>query len=190
MQIAIKTKNHKLTDAEDDLIRKKVARLPRYLDQLSEAEVQIGEEHPHRGLDQQVVQVTVRANGTLLRAEERGADMAAALDLALDKIERRIERYKGRQGHQKKGRTRLGAALGDPAGASGEAEDAADAAPPAPIVRTKHFTVQPMDRAEAIEQMELLGHSFFVFWDADTKHMGVLYRRQDGSYGLLEPELA
>ena len=130
----------------------------------------------------------MRANGTLLRAEERDDDMQAALDLALDKLQRRIERFKGRN-HAKKGRTHLGAALA-PDSVVESAEEDAEAPPIRPIVRTKRFPMQPMQREDAVEQMELLGHSFFVFWDADTKHMSVLYRRSDGNYGLLEPELA
>ncbi len=194
MQIALKTKNRKLTDAEEDLIRKKVGRLPRYLDNLSDAEVIVGEEHTRRGADQQVVQLTVRANGTLLRAEERDGEMPAALDMAIDKIERRIERFKGRHGHIKKGRTALGEAVSaTQAGANGAGPALAEEeveAPTYPIVRTKEFPVHPMQREDAVEQMEMLGHDFFVFWDADTKRMAVLYRRQDGDYGLLEPELA
>jgi putative sigma-54 modulation protein len=186
MQIALKAKNRKLSETEEDLIRKKVSRLPRYLDQITEAEVIVGQERPRRGADQQVVQLTVRANGTLLRAEESDPEMQAALDAALAKVERRIERFRGRRERNKKGRSSLGEALVPPA-PEGEPEDEDTAA--RAIVRTKRFVVQPMEREDAVEQMELLGHSFFVYMDAETKHMSVLYRRQDGNYGLLEPVL-
>jgi putative sigma-54 modulation protein len=188
MQIALKAKNRKLTDTEEELIRKKVSRLPRYLDQITEAEVIIGEERPRRGLDKQVVQLTVRANGTLLRAEESDAEMQDALDAALAKVERRIERFRGRRERNKKGRSSLGEALVPPAPEVEPEED--ETADVRAIVRTKRFVVQPMEREDAVEQMELLGHSFFVYMDAETKHMSVLYRRQDGNYGLLEPVLA
>ncbi|MGI8586702.1 MAG: ribosome hibernation-promoting factor, HPF/YfiA family [Chloroflexia bacterium] len=188
MQISVKGKNRKISAAEEDLIRKKLARLPHYLEHLREAEVIISAEHPHRGADQQVVQLTVRANGTLLRAEEHAGDMPTALDAATAKLERLIERYKGRHERNKKGRTPLGEAV---------ALEEPEVAPPVdegfsarPIVRTKRFEMQPMPREDAVEQMELLGHNFFVFWDADTKRTAVLYRRQDGDYGLLEPEMA
>jgi len=186
MQIALKAKNRKLSETEEDLIRKKVSRLPRYLDQITEAEVIVGQERPRRGADKQVVQLTVRANGTLLRAEESDPEMQAALDAALAKVERRIERFRGRRERNKKGRSSLGEALVPPA-PEGESEDEDTAA--RAIVRTKRFVVQPMEREDAVEQMELLGHSFFVYMDAETKHMSVLYRRQDGNYGLLEPVL-
>jgi putative sigma-54 modulation protein len=186
MQITLKAKNRKLTATEEEVIRKKVSRLPRYLDHITDAEVIVGEERPRRGLDKQVVQLTVRANGTLLRAEESDAEMQAALDAALDKVERRIERFRGRRERNKKGRSSLGEALVPPAPeVEPEDEDMAARA----VVRTKRFIVQPMEREDAIEQMELLGHSFFVYMDAETKHMSVVYRRQDGNYGLLEPVL-
>ncbi|HMA36490.1 MAG TPA: ribosome-associated translation inhibitor RaiA [Chloroflexia bacterium] len=187
MQISLKTKNRKLTSSEEELVRKKVARLPRFLDHLSDAEVIISTEHTHRGEDKQIVQLTIRANGTLLRAEEHDAEMQTALDAALDKVERRIARYKGRYERKRKGQPSLGEAMA-PVAVEEETDEAAP--PPRPVVRTKRFTVQPMQKEDAVEQMELLGHSFFVFFDADTKHMGVLYRRQDGNYGVLEPELA
>ena len=190
MQISLKTKNRKLTPAEEDLIRKKVTRLPRYMDQLTEAEVLVGTEHTRRGIDTHVVQLTIHANGTLLRAEERDDEMLTAFDATIAKIERRIERYRGRRERNKKGRTHLGVAMAEPAAATAQEEEDAAETTLRPIVRTKRFVVQPMAREDAVEQMELLGHSFFVFWDADTKHMAVLYRRQDGNYGLLDPELA
>ncbi len=184
MQIAVKTKNRKISPAEEDLIRKKLARLPRHLEHLTDVEVIVSAEHPHRGPDQQVVQLTVRASGTLLRAEEHGDEMLTALEAAVDKLDRRIERFKARY-TQKKGRTPLGTAMSEPV-----AEPAEASVPARPVVRTKRFVVQPMETEEAVEQMELLGHDFFVFWDANSKRMGVLYRRQDGDYGVLEPELA
>jgi putative sigma-54 modulation protein len=188
MQISVKTKNRKLSAAEEDMIRKKVGRLPRYLDNLSDAEIIVASEKTHRGVDKQVVQLTVRANGTLLRAEESDPEMQTALDAALDKVERRIARYKGRYENKRRGASRLGTALAPPD--EEEAEEDEESTPSRPIVRTKRFVVQPMAKEDAVEQMELLGHSFFVFFDADTKRMGVLYRRQAGDYGVLEPELA
>ncbi len=190
MQITLKSKSRKLNPAEDEAIRKKLARLPRYLDQISEAELIVGTEQPHRGPDQQVVQLTVRANGTLLRAEERDVELQTAVDAALDKVERRIERYKGRYERKRKGAARLATVMVDDAAVAAPADDEeVEAAPPLPVVRTKRFPVPPMTQEDAVEQMELLGHSFFIFRDADTTNLGVLYRRQNGTYGVLEPEL-
>lgn len=190
MQITLKSKTRKLNPAEDEAIRKKLARLPRFLDQISEAELIVGTEQPHRGPDQQVVQLTVRANGTLLRAEERDVELQTAVDAALDKVERRIERYKGRYERKRKGAARLASMMADTTfAASDDEDDETEAAPTHPVVRTKRFPVPPMTQEDAVEQMELLGHSFFIFRDADSTNLGVLYRRQDGTYGVLEPEL-
>src|SRR4051812_37780137 len=155
MQVTLKSKNRKLTPAEDETIRRKLDRLPRYLEQISEAEVIVGSERPHRGGDQGVVQLTVRANGTLLRAEEKDPDWAKALDLALDKMERRIQRYKSRFDH-KKGRVRIAEVMAPEV----EEEDEGEAAPDRLVVHTKRFPVLPMTAEDAVEQMELLGHSF------------------------------
>ncbi len=191
MQITLKSKHRKLNPAEDETIRKKLARLPRFLDQISEAELIVGTEQPHRGPDQQVVQITVRANGTLLRAEERDVELQTAVDAALDKVERRIERYKGRYERKRKGAARLATVMADEAAvaAPDDEDEETEAAPVHPVVRTKRFPVPPMTQDDAVEQMELLGHNFFIFRDADTTNLGVLYRRQDGTYGVLEPEL-
>ena len=187
MQVSIKTKNLRVRPNEEEMIRKKVERLSRYLDQLSEAEVVLGSEKNSRGPDRRVVQLTVRANGALLRAEEEHEELLSAFDAAVNKMERRIQRFKGRWSSRRKGVPGLAEAVA-PSAEDVESEDAGDELePPRPIVRTKRFQVRPMTREDAVEQMELLGHDFFVFWDADTKHMGVLYRRDDGDYGLIEP---
>jgi putative sigma-54 modulation protein len=185
MQIALKTKNCKLTSGDEALIRKKVGRLPRYLDHMTDAEVIVESERLRRGGDRQIVQLTIRANGALLRAEESDPELQAALDAAIDKVERRIERYRGRRERNKKGRTPLGEAVSPPP----EVEEE-DGAVPQSVVRTKRFVAPPMEQEDAIEQMELLGHSFFVFFDPESKGMAVLYRRHDGSYGVLQPQIA
>jgi len=187
MQIALKTKNCKLTSGDEELIRKKVGRLPRFLDHMTDAEVIVESERLRRGADRQIVQLTIRANGTLLRAEESDPELQAALDAAINKVERRIERYRGRRERNKKGRTPLGEAVSPPPEAEEEGEDGAV---PQGVVRTKRFVAPPMQQEDAIEQMELLGHSFFVFFDPESKGMAVLYRRHDGSYGVLQPQIA
>ena len=128
--------------------------------------------------DRQVAQLTVRSKGTFLRAEERTADMFASIDAIVDKMYRQIVRYKGK---------RYGRGRGP--GEIPPVEEFEEEVPPR-IVRTKRFQVAPMDEEEAVEQMELLGHDFFVFFNVDTNEVNVIYRRKDGNYGLIEPELA
>ena len=116
----------------------------------------------------------------LLRAEERADSIKSALDLVIDKIERQIERYKG-----KKYRSRAGAIP-----ASDLLTEEMPEEPIPSIVRRKKFMLVPMDELEAIEQMNLLGHEdFFIFYNIGTNSVNVLYKRRDGSYGIIEPEL-
>jgi putative sigma-54 modulation protein len=124
-----------------------------------------------------VAQLTVRVRGKILRAEERTEDMFASIDAVLDKMYRQIARYKGKR----KDRMQT-VAEGLPV--TGQDEEVQGE-----IVRVKRFELLPMVPEEAIEQMELLGHSFYVFLNADEDAVNVVYRRGDGNYGLLQPEL-
>ena len=124
------------------------------------------------------------AKDFILRVEERASEILLAFDAGIDILRKQIERYKGRH---YRGR---GAGPEEPedVGAAGPADDT-DQLPPV-VVRRKKFRVLPMDELEAVEQMNLLGHdAFFVFYNADTNRIAVLYKRRDGSYGLLEPEI-
>jgi putative sigma-54 modulation protein len=118
----------------------------------------------------------VRSKKKILRAEERTADIFASIDAIVDKMYTRIMRYKGKLYEKGKG-------LGEPPPVEYEEE------PPHRIVKVKRFQMMPMDEEEAIEQMELLGHSFFVFYNVRTEGINVLYKRRDGDYGLIIPEL-
>jgi putative sigma-54 modulation protein len=134
--------------------------------------------------NRQVAQVTVRGKGVTLRAEERTSDIFASVDAVLDKIYRQIDRYKGRH-WQSRGDGRSAAEVVEPAESSGP-----EGAEPA-IIRRKRFPLVPMDEREAVEQMALLGHEdFFVFLNVETNEVNVLYRRRDGTLGLLETEIA
>jgi putative sigma-54 modulation protein len=181
--VEILVHNMDLNDRLRDHVTKKVSKLDRYLDILEEAKVDLVHDRAARSSeDRQVAQLTVRGKGVMLRAEERTDDIYASVDAVIEKVHRQIERYKGRRW---KGR-------GDGRTA---AEVAAEGAPePAEasgiVSRRKRVPLSPMDEGEAIEQMDLLGHSeFFVFLDADTNAVNVLYRRRDGSLGLIETEI-
>ena len=184
MQLTVRTKDRKLTPAEDEHIRKKINRL-RHLENVTDAEVVVTQEHSKRG-ELQTVQLTLRATGVLVRAEERDLELFNALDAALANIDRRIERFKGRHVRRRKSRSDRDSL---PVVLNGAEEEEEEEEAARPIVRTKRFTVQPMTKEDAVEQMELLDHPFFVYWDADDKQFAVLYRRHDGAYGVLEPEL-
>ena len=186
MELSIKGKNVEVTDRLNDYVERKMGRLDRYLPTITEVWVELSTEGARAAQDRQVCQVTVRVNGSILRAEERSDDMFTSIDSVLDKIYRQIARYKGKRMNRWRG-----AALPmEPLPL--EAEEAFDEASDedtSRIVRTKRFRMTPMSSDEAVEQMELLGHDFFVFYDADEGQTCVLYRRKDGDYGLLQPEL-
>ncbi len=182
MQPIITGKNMEVSEPLKKYVEKKLGKFDRYLPDISETRVELSVEKAKSNQDRQVVQVTVRSNGTILRAEERSADMLAAVDAVRDKLQRQIVRFKERTVRM---RARAqAAALAEPIPAPVEEERAPR------IVRTKAFSVTPMRADEAVEQMELLGHDFFIFYNPDSGSMNVVYRRKDGNYGLLQPELA
>jgi putative sigma-54 modulation protein len=179
MQITIKSRNLEIPDSLRTYITQKVERLDRFLPNIDEARVDLVVQNAKSNQDRNVAQLTLRgSNGVVLRAEERSADMRASIDTALDRMSRQIERYKGKHWQSF---DRLAPEVGVPA----EAEEA-----DAVVVRTKTFQTRPMSVEEAVEQMELLGHDFFVFYNATSNGFSVVYRRRDGNYGLLVPELA
>ena len=132
--------------------------------------------------DRYVVQITVSANSTLLRAEEHEADIRAAIDAAAHVIDRQAKRYKDKR-YMK--RRRL---IKHENGAAESITDGEDEDRPAKVVKLKRYNVQPMGVDQATEKMELLGHDFFFFFNADSDRFGVVYKRDDGDYGLIEPE--
>lgn len=138
------------------------------------------------------VDLTVQVHGALLRAEERNSDALAAFDKALARMERQLTRLKERQrefGHESLRTLATGEGGAELVAPAAEAEVAEAAAPEGlRIVRTKAHSLKPMAPEEAALQMELLGHDFFVFVDGDSGNVGVVYRRRDGGYGLIEPE--
>lgn len=178
MELQITGKNIELSPAVRRYIERKLDKLSRHLPNIIETKVEISEEKTKSPQEHFVVQVTVDSNGTLLRSQGRGADLFTAIDKVAAVITRQVEHYKGKR-HDK----RRGGSL-----ARGEFSEEAEKQPLRKVVKVKQFTVKPMSVAEAIDQMELLGHDFFLFFNADSKGLNLLYRRKDGNYGLIEPE--
>jgi putative sigma-54 modulation protein len=160
-----------------EYVERKVEKLDRYLPSIEEARVELKVENTRSADHSQVAQLTVRVRGAILRAEERTSDMFASIDAVLDKMYRQIGRYKGKR------QDRWHAVIEEL-----PIEELVEE-PEGEIVRVKRFEVLPMSPEEAIEQMELLGHRFYVFMNADEEAVNVVYRRDDGNYGLLQPEL-
>lgn len=191
MAILVKGKNVEIVPALREYAVRKVGKLARYFNSHDSvrAEVAIGF---FRG--QYTAEVTLQLGGLFLRGAGRAPEAVAAIDDATDKAERQFLRFKSRL-EPVKGPTGSGATVRAPA--PGELSEATAAAPEergdtaaetAPrVVRVKRFTFKPMSVDEAVLQMELLGHDFFVFLNDATDEVNVLYRRRDGNYGLIEP---
>jgi len=174
-------KNLKLSQDLNDYIEKKASRLDRYLNQIDEKRIDLAFRKTAREpANRFVAQITLRGRGFILRAEERSSDIKTAVDQVLDKIERQIERYKGKKYKSRNGAIPTSELL---------EEISSDKEKPL-IARRKKFRLTPMDELEAVEQMNLLGHEdFFIFFNTYTNTINVLYKRRYGSYGLIEPEL-
>jgi putative sigma-54 modulation protein len=153
--------------------------------------MELSQEETRSAQHRMIAQLTVRSRGRILRAEERDQDLFAAIDLVAEKMQRQITRFKDRlysRGQVRGAETVRVPEVSEAAEPVAEVELVAE--PVGSIVRTKTFPVTPMNPEEAIEQMELLGHDFFVFYNSDVDGINVLYRRRTGDYGLLQPELA
>ena len=185
VKVEISTHNLELSKRLEEYITKKASKLDRHLEALEEVRVDLAYEKTARDSDdRQVAQVTVRGKGILLRAEERTDDIFAAYDTALEKLNRQIERYKGRRYRGRGDGRSLAEAAAEPSDA--EPVEAGEV-----ISRRKAFRLTPMDEVEAIEQMHLLSHDdFFVFLNSVTQQVNVLYRRRNGTLGLIETDVA
>jgi len=180
MELQIAAQNMELSPAVRRYIERKLGRLNRHLPNIIASRVEIIEEKTKSPQRRYVVQVTLDSSGTLLRGERRGGDLFTAIDKVAEIMDRQIEHYKGKL--YEKGR---GSSL--TRNEFSEGEEAME--PPRKVVKVKRFAIKPMPVAEAIDQMELLGHDFFLFLNADTGEVNLLYRRKDGNYGQIEPEL-
>jgi len=168
-----------LSEATERYARKRVGKLDRYLPSISEGKLEISREGARLPEQRFSAQVTLDSKGVLIRAQEKAEDIRTAIDKVMDALTSRIERYKGKL--YDKGR---GVSLAR----QGAMEKAEEVEIPK-VVKSKHFLVKPMSMGEAVNQMELLGHDFFLFTNAETGDLNLLYRRKDGDYGLIEPEM-
>lgn len=181
--IEIQARNMRLTDNTREYVEKKAAKLERYLQEIGEIRIEFLHNKTARNAnDRQVAQITVRGKGYILRTEERADDLHVAFDSAFENIQRQIERYKGKH-YRGRGDGRSAAEVIEeewPVDETGELLPL--------IAKRKRFVMLPMNEDEAVEQMRLLGHNnFFVFFNAEKNSVQVLYRRRNGSYGLIDP---
>ena len=177
MRISITGKNLEISDYLRDLVEKKVGKLERYFPQDTEVQVTLSVEKSRH-----IVEVTIPFDGGVIRGEEVTGDMYASIDNVLDKLEKQIIRHRTKLEKS----LRTGAFKYDEPVYATSFEEVEEEGPR--IVRVKRFNIKPMSEEEAMLQIEMIGHSFYVFINSDTNLMNVLYKRKDGNYGLIEPE--
>ncbi len=177
MKLQVRGRNTEITPVLKDYIEKRVGKLTKYLNNLSNGQVVLTVE---RGKSR--VEVTIPIDGMILRGEESTGDIYSSIDLVVEKLEKQIEKFKGRYNKRFNKQFNKNVSETYPL-----AEEKKQETVPG-IVKTKRFAMKPMTTEEAILQIDLLGHNFFVFSNAETEQVNVLYRRKDGNYGLIEPE--
>jgi putative sigma-54 modulation protein len=180
MQFQVKGRNLEVSEAIRSYAEKKLGKLERQLTN-PRVELELAVESNPSIADNHVAEATIWTSGPVLRAREASSDMHASIDQLVAKLERQVRRYRSRG----RSRRRRAARANEP---SVESIPVLSESEELRIVKTKQFTVQPMGPEEAVFQLELIGHDFFVFRDAASNEVNVVYRRFDGDYGLIEPQ--
>jgi putative sigma-54 modulation protein len=191
MQIVVKGKNMEVNERLRQFVEGKLSRLSRMLPSIAEAEVELSTEKTKSADSRYVAQVTLKASGSLIRAEQSAGDAHSAVDVVLDKLDRQITRYRSKRfgtynkGNESKATIAKEAEELEVVADDDEEEEGEEEGQ---LVRTKRFQMKPMDVEEALDQMQLLGHNFYVFVNSVTNRVSVVYKRNDGNFGLIEPE--
>lgn len=182
MQFIVKGHNIEVTDALRKRAEEKIRKLTRHFDQIMESEVEFTVQKNPSVHDNQTVEVTLFTKGPVIRAAVSSKDMYVSIDQVVNKLERQIQKYKGKTYRSSSKRIVLNDVLVE---REETKEDTEEYTTPR-IVKTKRFPIKPMSPEEAVMQMDLIGHDFFVFTNAETEGTNVVYRRKDGNYGLIE----
>ena len=183
MKTNLTARNLELDDRLRTQIERKLRRLDRITHDGAEADVELIANASHATDSAQVAEVTLRSHGNVLRSSASGATPIAALDVVIDKLERQVVRTKERPGSVRKRHSdEVESVLTREALGTVEADENRPQ-----VVKVKRFGMAPMFEEDAITEMEELGHAFFVFLDAETEQVAVLYRRTDGNYGVIQP---
>jgi len=180
MRLQVKGKNHEVSDTIRRYAEEKMQKLDRQLHELAEVELELRVEKNPSIADNQVAEATVRTKGPTLRVTYASTDMKASIDQLTDKLLRQIDHVRGKRRKDWHARDN-GTLTGGPMSIPDEEETGEQ------IVKVKQFSVKPMSPEEAVLQLELIGHDFFVFRSDESGDINVIYRRKDGGYGLIEP---
>ncbi len=174
MNLVISGRNIDITEGLRSAVEEKIGKLERYFSDSTEVNVTLSTEK-----NRQKIEVTIPMKGSIIRAEETSTDMYVSIDLVEEVIERQLRKYKNKLIDKEQNAAQLSKAF---------IEEEVFDEEEIEIIRSKRFAIKPMDPEEACVQMELLGHNFFVFRNADTDEVNVVYKRKSKSYGLIEPE--
>jgi ribosome hibernation promoting factor len=180
MRLHVKGKNVEVSPTMHDYAERKLGKLATQLAEPTHVELELAVERNPSIADNQVAEATIWTKGPVLRAREASSDMKASIDLLVDKLERQVKRYRQKRRHEHERHARAN-------GASAPVSIPEEGDMAAMIVKTKQFVLNAMSAEEAVEQLELIGHDFFVFRNADSGEINVVYRRRDGDYGVIEP---
>ncbi|UNC90766.1 ribosome hibernation-promoting factor, HPF/YfiA family [Candidatus Contubernalis alkaliaceticus] len=178
MKINLRGKNIEVTDALGQYVEKRIGKLDKFFDTETEAQVCLSVTRENN-----IIEVTIMLNGMILRGEESTPDMYASIDQVVEKLEKQVEKYKTKMNRNLRQKSVKRMIKADP-------EESVLLEDEPKVVRVKRFAMKPMTVEEAILQMNLLDHDFFLFFDADVEAVSVIYRRKDGDYGLIEPEIS
>ena len=178
MRLQVKGKNVEVTDSIREYAEEKLSKLERQLADPTRVELELAVERNPSISQNHVAEATIWTKGPILRAREASADHKASIDQLVDKLERQVKRYR----EKRRSRRQQVPAAEIP-------EDAIPIEEEPRIVKSKQFAVKPMSPEEAVLQLELVGHDFFVFQNGDSGDVNVVYRRRDGAYGLIEPRI-
>jgi putative sigma-54 modulation protein len=180
VRLQVKGKNVEVSDSLKSYAQEKLGKLDKHLNAAARLELELAVEKNPSISENQIAEATIWTKGPVLRARETSADMRASIDLLVEKLERQARRYRDKR---RRGPGRA-AANSEPQAIPVVADEESPV-----IVKTKQFAVKPMSPEEAVLQLELIGHDFFVFQNGDTDDVNVVYRRRDGNYGLIEPQV-
>jgi ribosome hibernation promoting factor len=181
MRLQVKGKNVEVSESIRTYAERKLSKLDKKLAAATRVEVELAVERNASIAANHVAEATVWTKGPTLRAREASSDMKASIDQLVEKLERQVTRYRDKR------RRRAGR---DDGGVPMDAMPVGDDQPGRGIVKVKQFAVKPMTPEEAVLQLELIGHDFFVFQNADSGDVNVVYRRRDGNYGHIEPQVS
>jgi putative sigma-54 modulation protein len=185
VRITIRGRNLSVAQRDADYIERKLRRLERMLDERSDADVELSLEGNRRDAATHIVDVGLHIDGRSLRGKAAAATFQEATDLVIDRLERRTVEHRQRP----RDRRRAEGARYHPGGDQSAAATIEGDLDESPVVKVKRFAIEPMFEEDAISRMEELGHTFFIFVDAESERIAVLYRRRDGRYGIIQPVL-